>query len=89
MDEAKELEDPGKIYFYNNYIFINEKRAGVHVFDNSTPSSPQNIGFLNIPGNVDIAIRNDIMLADNYIDLLWSKERKTFFLLMEILRKAS
>ncbi len=70
MDEAKELEDPGKIYFYNNYIFINEKRAGVHVFDNSTPSSPQNIGFLNIPGNVDIAIRNDIMLADNYIDLL-------------------
>ncbi|MFT7453285.1 MAG: hypothetical protein ACI9VN_004023, partial [Patescibacteria group bacterium] len=70
MDEARELEDPGKIYFYNNYIFINEKRAGVHIFDNSNPSSPLNIGFLNIPGNVDIAIRNDIMLADNYIDLL-------------------
>lgn len=70
MEGARDLEDPGKIYYYNNYIFINEKRTGVHIFDNSIPSSPQSIGFLNIPGNVDIAIRNGVMLADNYIDLL-------------------
>ncbi len=70
LDASKELVDPGKIYFYNNYIFINEKREGVHIIDNSDPSAPDNIGFLSIPGNVDIAIRNQVLYADNFTDLL-------------------
>lgn len=70
MTDARELEEPGKIYFYNDYIFINEKRSGVHIFDNTQPENPINIGFLNIPGNVDIAIRNNTLFADSYIDLL-------------------
>ncbi|MCB0706318.1 MAG: hypothetical protein KDC34_13460 [Saprospiraceae bacterium] len=69
-EDPKELENPGKIYFYNDYVFINEIRKGVHVIDNSNPSSPVNIGFIGIPGNVDIAIRDGIMYADNFIDLL-------------------
>lgn len=70
MDASRALTDPGKIYVYNDYIFINEKREGVHIFDNTNPDSPEKIGFLSIPGNVDIAIRNNTLLADNYIDLL-------------------
>ena len=70
MEASKELVNPGKIYFYNNYIFINEKREGVHIIDNNDPSAPDNIGFLPIPGNVDIAIRNQVLYADNFTDLL-------------------
>ncbi|MBR9923217.1 MAG: hypothetical protein GYB31_20495 [Bacteroidetes bacterium] len=69
-EAPRDLEAPGKIYFYNNYVFINEIRKGVHVIDNSNPSNPVNIGFIGIPGNVDIAIKDGILYADNFIDLL-------------------
>lgn len=60
----------GKIYIYKNFLFINEVRKGIHIFDNSNPSNPINIAFLKVPGNVDMAVRNDILYADSYVDLL-------------------
>ncbi len=68
--EARYLENPGKMYFYENFIFVNEIREGIHIIDNSDPKNPSNIGFIEIPGNVDIAIRNNLMYADNYMDLI-------------------
>lgn len=66
----QELLKPGKIYTYNNYLFINELRKGIHVFDNTNPSSPRNLAFIEIPGNVDIVVKNNILYADSYIDLV-------------------
>lgn len=68
--EARPMEETGKIYFYNNYIFINEKYAGVHVIDNSDATNPENIAFIDIPGNLDVAVKGNILYADNYADLL-------------------
>lgn len=70
MTEARELNNPGKIYFKDQYIFINEKMKGVHVFDVSSPNNPQNRGFIEIPGNIDIAIKDNVLYADSYIDLV-------------------
>jgi hypothetical protein len=67
---SRDLEKPGKIYFYNNYIFINELREGIHIIDNADPSAPQNLGFIEIKGNVDIAVKDNMLFADNYMDLL-------------------
>jgi len=69
-EAARPLENPGKIYFKDNYLFINEINKGVHIFDNSIPSSPQNISFITIPGNVDISIKGNVLYADNYVDLV-------------------
>ncbi|UCG26991.1 MAG: hypothetical protein JSV24_08420 [Bacteroidales bacterium] len=69
-DLPKDLANPGKIYFKDDYIFINENLKGVHVIDNSDPSNPLKIAFINIPGNVDLAIRGSILFADSYIDLV-------------------
>ncbi|MBN1926013.1 MAG: hypothetical protein JW798_09265, partial [Prolixibacteraceae bacterium] len=69
-ESTQEVANPGKIYFKDNYIFINEYRKGVHVINNSNPSDPQEVTFLNIPGNVDIAIRGNYLFADSYIDLV-------------------
>lgn len=66
----REMKEPGKLYFYNNYIFINEGRDGVHVVDNTNPENPQIIAFIAIPGNEDVAIKDGIMYANSYIDLL-------------------
>ncbi len=67
---SQTLENPGKIYFKDNYIFINEMLKGVHIIDNSNPENPANIGFISIPGNVDIAIKEHTLYADSYIDLV-------------------
>ena len=69
-ESPREMCQPGKIYFYNNFIFINESREGIHVIDNSAPENPMNIAFISIPGNEDIAIKNGILYANSYIDLL-------------------
>jgi hypothetical protein len=60
----------GKIYIKDNYLFVNEKYKGIHVFDNSNPSSPVNLAFLDIPGNVDLAVRGNYLYADNYVDMI-------------------
>ena len=64
------LQKPGKIYYKDNYLYINEISKGIHIYNNSNPASPQYIGFINIPGNVDMAILGNIMYADSYIDLV-------------------
>lgn len=65
-----ELQKPGKLYFYNNYVFINEINEGVHVIDNREPANPKNVAFIKIPGNIDIAVKDNTLYADNYIDLI-------------------
>jgi hypothetical protein len=66
----EEIRYPGKIYLYGDFIFVNEVREGIHVIDNTDPSNPVAISFITIPGNIDMAIRNDILYADSYVDLV-------------------
>ncbi|GAA0189587.1 hypothetical protein GCM10009122_50090 [Fulvivirga kasyanovii] len=67
---AHDLEQTGKIYFKDGYLFINEPNEGVHVIDNHDPANPENIAFINIPGSFDIAVRGNILFSDSYIDLV-------------------
>ena len=64
------LKKPGKIYQRGSYIFVNEVDKGIHIIDNSNPSAPQNISFISIPGNMDLAVSGNTLYADSYIDLL-------------------
>ncbi|MEX2347371.1 MAG: hypothetical protein WD604_17235 [Balneolaceae bacterium] len=70
LKAGRDLEKPGKIYFYNGYLFINERNEGVHIIDNRNPESPQNVGFINIPASKDLAVVNDRLYADSQSDLL-------------------
>lgn len=70
LNASRELETPGKIYVYNQFLLINEPKEGIHIFDNSNPSNPVKINFISIPGNVDLAVRENTLYADSYIDLL-------------------
>ena len=60
----------GKIYYKKPYIFVNESGRGIHIVDNTDVTDPQKIGFLNIAGNNDIAIKNNMLYADNRSDLV-------------------
>lgn len=68
--DGQQIIHPGKIYFKDNYIFVNEYQKGIHVIDNTNPEAPQIIKFIEIPGSVDMAIRDNILYADSYIDLV-------------------
>lgn len=70
IEPGKPLDNPGKIYLYGDYLLINEPQKGIHIIDNTNPSSPQPVHFINIPGNVDLAINTNILYADSYVDLL-------------------
>ena len=69
-EPAREVHQAGKIYTIGNYIFLNELYEGIHVIDNTDPSKPVNMGFINIPGNVDIAVKGESLYADSAVDLL-------------------
>ncbi len=70
FQSAQPLKQTGKIYSKDNLIFVNELHKGIHVIDNTDPKNPQNIAFISIPGNVDIAVKGNTLYADNFTDLL-------------------
>lgn len=67
---SREIERPGKIYIRGNYIFLNEIDKGIHVIDNSVKSDPRPIAFIDIPGNLDMAVKGNTLYADFYTDLV-------------------
>ena len=69
--KAMPISSHGKMCFYQGYIYISKTFEGIHIIDNNDPSNPQNVGYIELLGNVDIAIRNDKLYADSYIDLVW------------------
>lgn len=64
------IADAAKIYYKDNYIFISERYKGVHIIDNRNPKAPINKGYIAIPGCIDMAIKNNILYADNAVDLV-------------------
>ena len=69
-NSSREIERPGKIYIRGNYIFLNEIDRGIHIIDNSNKAAPRNIAFIDIPGNMDMAVKGNILYADFYTDLV-------------------
>ncbi|MEO6869536.1 MAG: hypothetical protein ABI168_07825, partial [Ginsengibacter sp.] len=66
----KDIVNPGKIVLLGNYIFLNEMDKGIHIIDNSVPASPRNVAFIDIPGNLDLAAKGNILYADLYTNLV-------------------
>lgn len=70
MKAPRTVNAPGKIYVYGNYLLVNEKRQGIHVFDNADPATPVNLGFLQLLGNTDMAIKDSVLYADHMGNLV-------------------
>jgi len=68
--DPQSIKKLGKIYYKDNKIFVNEFLKGIHIIDNSDPINPVKIKFIEIIGNKDIAIKGQILYADNLTDLV-------------------
>ena len=69
-NSAQQIQSPGKLFLYGNYIFLNEIDKGVHIIDNTNPSAPVVKAFIEIPGNLDIAVKGNTLYADLFTDLV-------------------
>ena len=79
VSNAKPIEEAGKIYIKDDFLYINEVNQGFHVFDNSNPNNPQNIAFIKILGSKDLAIKGDVIYVHNATDLVALKPNYTDF----------
>ncbi|PTX58540.1 hypothetical protein C8N46_11330 [Kordia periserrulae] len=70
VQSPKSIVQSGKIYAYNQYIFINDVDKGVHVIDNRNPLQPTIVNFLKIPLNRDVSIKDNYLYADSGRDLV-------------------
>ena len=70
LQPVRQVSNSGKIHILNDLVFLNEIQEGIHIIDNSNPSNPTPLGFLKIQGNTDVAIRDGILYANQYSDML-------------------
>lgn len=76
LDTTIKLLDPqptlqsGKIYTYQHFLFVGERRKGFHIYNNADPANPLKTGFIQILGCSDVSIRNDVMYFNQATDLV-------------------
>lgn len=69
IESPHSIETSGKIYVFGDYLLVNEPAKGIHVIENKN-CSPVPKHFVSIPGNFDMAVKDFILYADSYVDLL-------------------
>ena len=69
-ETAQPLKNPGKIYVRDNFLYVNDRQDGLHIIDNTNAADPKQVGYVQIPGNLDVAMKGDALYADSYMDLL-------------------
>ena len=71
LPQPTEIKEQGKIAFYQGFMYVSEPGKGIHIIDNRKPERPRNISFIELLGNVDMAIKGNTLYADSYIDMVW------------------
>lgn len=67
---VKPISKIGKIFLKGNTIYVTDIGTGVHIIDNTYPTSPTKKAFINITGNNDVATKDFTLYADNGKNLL-------------------
>jgi len=64
------IQSVGKLFIKDGFVFVNDVNKGVHVIDYRNPTSPKKVSFIHVPGNVDMAVRDNILYVDCYTSLV-------------------
>lgn len=67
---AQPTNSDGKIYVYNDLLFYIAQNSGIHIFNNQNPENPQNLAFIDLEGAQDISVKDNILYADNFMDIV-------------------
>jgi hypothetical protein len=64
------IKNHGNIYKKDQFLLIIEENEGIHFIDNSNPTAPLQVGFLKIIGCTGIAMKDEYLFANSYVDLV-------------------
>jgi hypothetical protein len=64
------IQNPDKVLRFKNYLLIHDSKKGVHVIDNTDPTAPLSIGFIRVPDNTDMVIKDSILVVDHRNNLV-------------------
>ena len=70
IEAARPIGNAGKTLVVGNTLFVNEPNLGVHVFDITDPAATNPRFFIKVPGNVDLALKDGLIFADSFIDIV-------------------
>ncbi|MGB0523307.1 MAG: hypothetical protein ACPGJS_10135 [Flammeovirgaceae bacterium] len=70
QEGVQPMRNPGKIVLAGTKLLVNEQYEGIHIIDNADPSAPKQIGFIRIPGNLELSIKGNHIFANNLEDLV-------------------
>ena len=73
IDVPQPIRTAGKIHLKGNLLLVSEPFEGIHVFDNTDPAKPVAVAFIRIPGNTDLATKDNLLYVDSAVDLLTIK----------------
>lgn len=68
VEEPRQAKRFGKILLLGQTLFVSEPNVGMHILDNTDPSKPVGKFFLNVPGNIIFAAKDDILYADSFVN---------------------
>lgn len=71
--ESQPIIAAGKMMLYQDLYFVLERRKGIHVFDVSDVDNPDQLGFIQVPGCMDIIAKDGHIYVDNAVDLVTLK----------------
>ncbi len=77
LEAPREMKEMKGLYLYGDRIFMTEKGKGVHIINNADATNPAVEGFINVPGNTNVSIRNGFMFVDSFVDLVVLDVRDT------------
>jgi hypothetical protein len=61
---------PGQIEIAGDYIFLQDEGAGIHIYFQKDMADPLYINFIRIPGNQEFFLEGDLLIANNFYDIL-------------------
>ncbi|WP_074238217.1 LVIVD repeat-containing protein [Chitinophaga niabensis] len=67
---ARPTGKAGKIFVMGSRLYQVEEDSGIHIIDYSDKAKPVKVGFLNVPGCKEVALKNGNVYTNNFEDMI-------------------
>jgi hypothetical protein len=68
--EARPTGKAGKIFVMGSRLYQVEQDSGIHIIDYSDKTKPVKVGFLNVPGCKEVALKGGDLYTNNFEDMV-------------------
>ncbi|RPD41867.1 hypothetical protein EG028_06800 [Chitinophaga barathri] len=70
LKDKRPTQEGGKIFALGNKLFQVETGVGLHIIDYSDKTKPVKVGFLNVPGCQEVALKGSAVYTNSFENML-------------------